>query len=62
MNARVLGSCSFRGSQEGGGDAVRSAGKSWKPGGGKAFVFLLVCRECSRGKERFTLSSVVPHG
>jgi len=29
---------------------------------GKVIVFLLVCRECSRGKERFTLSSVVPHG
>ena len=26
------------------------------------FVFLLVSRECSRGKERLTLSSVVPHG
>ena len=41
---------------------VRSTGKSWKPGGGKVSVFLLVSRGCSRGKERLTWSSVVPYG
>jgi len=30
-------------------------------GGGKVFVFLLVSRKCSRGKERLTWSSVAPH-
>jgi len=29
---------------------------------GMVFVFFLVSRECSRGKERLTWSSVVPHG
>ena len=33
---------------------VRSGGKSWKPKGGKVFVFLLVSQECSRGKEKLT--------
>jgi len=61
--AIVLGSCGFRGSRGGGsGGTVRSAGKSWKLGGGKVLVFLLVSRECSRGKEIPTWSSVVPHG
>ena len=46
----------------GSGGTVRSAGKSWKLGGGKVLVFLLVSRECSRGKEIPTWSSVVPHG
>ena len=31
-------------------------------GGGKVFVFFLVTRKCSRGKERLTWSSVTPHG
>jgi len=60
--AIVLGLCSFRESREKGGSTVRSAGKSWKPEGGKAFVFPLVGHECSRGNERLTWSSVVPHG
>ena len=38
--AIVFGSCSFRESREKSGSTVRSAGKSWKPGGGKVFVFL----------------------
>jgi len=33
--AIVLGSCSFRESWEKSGSTVRSAGKNWKPGGGK---------------------------
>jgi len=60
--AIILGSCSFRESREKSGSTVRSTGKSWKPGGGKAFVFLLISRQCSRGKERLTWSGVVPHG
>jgi len=60
--AIVLGSCSFRESREKSGSTVRSAGKSWKPGGGKVIVFLLVSRECSRGEETPTWGSVVPHG
>jgi len=36
--------------------------KKLEAGGGKVFVFLLVTWECSRGKERLTWSSVVPHG
>jgi len=44
------------------GSTVRSAGKSWKLGGGKVFAFPLVSRECSPGKERLTRSSVVPDG
>ena len=43
--AMVLGSCSFRESREQSGSAVRSTGKSWKPGGGRVFVLLLVSRE-----------------
>jgi len=31
-------------------------------GGGKVFVFFLVTRKCSRGKERLTWSSAAPHG
>jgi len=60
--AIVLGSCSFRESREKSGSTVRLAGQSWKPGGGNVFVSLLVGRGCSRGKERLTWSSVVPHG
>jgi len=37
--AIVLRSCSFRKSREKIGSTVRSAGKSWKSGGGKVFVF-----------------------
>ena len=59
--AIVLGSCSFRESREKSESTVRSAGKSWKPGSGK-LCFLLVGRECSRGKEGLTWSSVVPNG
>ena len=44
------------------GSTIRSAGKSWKPGGGKVFAVPLVSRECSPGKERLTWSSVVLHG
>jgi len=40
----------------------KANGESWKPGGGNQKPFLLVSRECSRGKERLTWSSVVPHG
>jgi len=50
------------GSREKSGSTVRSAGRRWKPGGGSVFVSLLVSRGCSRGKERLTWSSVVPHG
>jgi len=38
----ALGSCSFRESREKSGSTVRSTGKSWKPRGGKVFVFLTV--------------------
>ena len=55
--AIVLGTCSFRESREKSGSTVRSAGRSWKLGGGTVFVFLLVSRECSWGKERLTWSS-----
>ena len=48
--AIVLGSCSLRESRGKSGSTVRLAGKSWKPGGGKVFVFLLVSGECSRGR------------
>jgi len=48
--AIVLGSCSVWESRERSGSTVRSAWGSWKPGGGKVFVFLLVSRGCSRGK------------
>jgi len=34
----VLGWCGFRESREKSGSTLRSAGKSWKPGGGKALV------------------------
>jgi len=50
--AIVLGSCSFRESREKSGSTLRLAGRSWKPGGVKVFIFLLVSRECSQGKER----------
>ena len=60
--AIVLRLHSFRESLEKSGSTVRSAGKSWKPGGGKVPVPLLVSRERSRGEERLTWSSVVPHG
>jgi len=56
--AIVFGPRGSRESREKSGSTVRSAGKSWKPGGGKVIVFLLVFRECSRGEERFTSSSV----
>jgi len=49
--AIVFGSCSFRESREKSGSTVRSTGRSWKPGGGKVIVFLLVSRECSRGRD-----------
>jgi len=39
----------------------KSTGKSWKPGGGKVIVFLLVGRGCSRGK-RLTWGNGVPRG
>jgi len=58
----VLGSCSFRESREESGSTVRPAWKSWKLGGGKVFVFLLVSRGCSRGRERLTWNSVTPDG
>jgi len=36
--------------------------KELEAGGGKVFVFLLLARECSHGKERLTWSSKAPHG
>ena len=36
----VLGSCRFRESREKSGSTVRSAGKNWRLGGGKVFVFV----------------------
>jgi len=48
--AIVLGSCSFRESREKSGSTVRSAGQSWKPGGGNVSVSLLVSRGCSTGE------------
>lgn len=44
------------------GSTVRSARKSWKPGGRETSVFLLLARECSQGKERLTWSSMGAHG
>ena len=53
-----LGSCSFRESREKSREksesTVRLAGKSWKPGGGKVFVFGVLTE-----RERLTWSSVV---
>jgi len=43
--AIVLGSCSFFESREKSGSTARSAGKSWKPVGGKVFVFFLSVRK-----------------
>jgi len=48
--AIVLGSCNLPESREKSGITVSSAGKSWKPRGGKVFVFLLFARECSQGE------------
>jgi len=54
--AIILGSCSFRERREKRREksrsTVRPACESWEPGGRKVFVFVLVSRECSRGKER----------
>ena len=44
--AMVLRSRSFRESREKSGSTVGSAGKSWKPAGGKVPILLLVSREC----------------
>jgi len=38
----VLGLCGFRESREKSRTTGRAAGESWKPRGGKVFVFLLV--------------------
>ena len=60
--AIVLGSCSFPEKQGEGREHCKGNVRDVGPAAVGEFVPLLSARECSRGKERLTWSSAVPHG